>query len=89
MSLSCPSHGPTGMAVGNRKRVFTIGQWAPALRTMVSSSVAPCGCLVGVYQVWRGETMAVVDQPNPRCAARHRVGDVTGDGSATAPAERH
>ncbi len=77
------------MAEVSRKRVFTIGQWAPALRTMVSSAVAPCGCLVGVYQAWRGDTIAVVDQPHPRCAVRHRAGDVTDDGSAAATTERH
>jgi hypothetical protein len=76
------------MAMAGKKRVFTIGQWAPGLRTMVNSTVAPCGCLVGVYVAWRGETVAVVDQPHARCAAHHRVGDVAEDVSAATPAQR-
>jgi hypothetical protein len=60
---------------------------------MVNSGVHPCGCLVGVYQAWGGNTMRVVDLPHATCTQRHRQGDVVteaaGTSGAAPPAERH
>jgi len=60
---------------------------------MINSSVGPCGCLVGVYQAWGGNTMSVIDLPHAHCAHRHRQGDVVTEvaeiSGATTPAERH
>ncbi|MCC7184616.1 MAG: hypothetical protein IT185_00140 [Acidobacteria bacterium] len=59
----------------------------------MNSSVYPCGCLVGVYQAWGGNTMSVIDLPHPRCTQAHRQGDVVDDvtttSGATTAAERH
>lgn len=58
-----------------KRRVFSIGAWSPALRSQLGSTIEPCGCVVGVYQAWSGEPLRVVDVPNPRCADLHRAGD--------------
>lgn len=72
-----------------KRRVFSIGRWSPALRTMVTSATAHCGCGVGVYQAWDGGTLSVVDMAYAGCPSRHRQGDVLVAGSAAAaPAER-
>lgn len=75
----------------DRKRVFTIGAWSPALRTQLASRIEPCGCVVGVYQSWRGQPMAVIDMPNPKCTEGHRMGDVEDSSSqvSAAPTQRH
>lgn len=73
----------------DRRKVFTIGSWSPGLRTQLSSRIEPCGCVVGVYQSWRGESMAVVDMPNPKCAEGHRMGDVEESGSSASAPQRH
>ncbi len=59
-----------------KRRVFSIGAWSPALRSLLNSRIEPCGCVIGVYEVWSGDTVAVVDVPHPECARGHRVGDV-------------
>lgn len=60
----------------DRKKVFAIGAWSPALRTQLAGRIEPCGCAVGIYQSWRGETVTVVDMSNPGCAEGHRMGEV-------------
>lgn len=74
------------MAV-EKRRVFSIGSWSPALRTMLASETGACGCLVGVYQVWAGAPLAVVDLAHAQCPHRHRQGDIVEHVSATTPAE--
>lgn len=54
---------------------------------MLASGTGACGCLVGVYQVWAGAPLAVVDLAHAQCPHRHRQGDVVEDLSAAAPAE--
>lgn len=73
----------------DKRRVFSVGAWSPSLRTMLNSTIEPCGCMVGVYLSWRGQTVAVIDLPNPRCVHQHRLGDVDERQSdAATPAER-
>jgi hypothetical protein len=55
---------------------------------MVSSEVGQCGCLIGMYAAWGGETIAVVDLPHQRCPDDHRQGEVLGEAvSVTTPTE--
>jgi len=75
--------------VTDKRRVFSIGTWSPALRTMLNSRIEPCGCVVGVYLSWRGKPVDVIDVANPRCANHHRFGEI-GEvpSAATTPVER-
>lgn len=70
-----------------KRRVFSIGAWSPALRTMLTSGTGACGCLVGVYQVWAGAPLTVVDHAHTQCPHHHRQGDVVENESATTTAE--
>jgi len=54
---------------------------------MLASGTSACGCLVGVYQVWAGAPLAVVDHAHTQCPHRHRQGDVVDNESATPTAE--
>ena len=38
------------------------------MRTLVSSRLLSCGCLVGVYDTWSGWVVAAVDAPGHACA---------------------
>ena len=43
----------------------------------LSSKFLPCGCLVGVYETYDSETVAVLDARSESCAdAAHRNGNV-------------
>lgn len=42
------------------------------LRILNSDTLA-CGCFVGVYELYNGETIALVDAPAETCAS-HRTG---------------
>ncbi len=65
--------------MGSReRRVFSLGSWSPALRSLLNSTIEDCGCVVGVYQAWNGEPLAVVDVPNPQCPDGHRGDTVPG-----------
>lgn len=40
---------------------------------ILTSSTLPCGCLVGIYELYNGQTIAIVDAP--ACdRADHRAG---------------
>jgi hypothetical protein len=40
----------------------------------LDSRALPCGCLVGVYETYRSETVAIIDAKGSACADRnHRV----------------
>ena len=40
----------------------------------LDSRALPCGCLVGVYETYAAETVAIIDAKGIRCAERkHRV----------------
>lgn len=67
-----------------KRRVFSIGSWSPALRMLLTSGTSTCGCVVGVYQVWAGTPVSVVDFADAHCPHRHRQGDVIDDPSAAA-----
>jgi hypothetical protein len=48
--------------------------WTPGLRSLLSGRVLSCGCLVGVYQTWRGREMTIIDGRGPHCECdRHQV----------------
>lgn len=66
------------MAAG-KQRVLTVGSWSPGLRSLIGSTTAPCGCVIGVYQTWRGTPLRVVDLCHPRCALGHATSDVLHD----------
>lgn len=38
------------------------------IRRGLSSRVLPCGCLVGVYETYEGEIVAILDARGPSCA---------------------
>lgn len=59
----------------DRQRVFSIGAWSPALKSLLNSAVGECGCVVGVYEAWSGGSLAVVDVAHPRCSYAHRGGE--------------
>jgi hypothetical protein len=40
----------------------------------LDSRALPCGCLVGVYETYAAETVAIIDAKGPECADRtHRI----------------
>jgi hypothetical protein len=40
---------------------------------ILTSSTLPCGCLIGIYELYNGQTIAIVDAP--ACdRAEHRAG---------------
>jgi hypothetical protein len=48
--------------------------WTRILRG-VGSGLLPCGCLVGLYETYRGQTVAIVDAREENCANEaHHVG---------------
>jgi len=56
------------------------------LRVLTSSQL-PCGCLTGVYELYSGEVIAIVDAPDSACGD-HRQGqqvDETAQVSDAAP----
>lgn len=56
----------------------------------MNSKIGQCGCLIGLYAAWGGESIAVIDLPNPWCTHHHRFGDVPAEPvSVTTTAERH
>jgi hypothetical protein len=43
----------------------------------LSSKFLPCGCLVGIYETYDAETVAVLDAPAQSCVhPAHRAGSV-------------
>ncbi len=40
------------------------------LRGLGSRSLT-CGCFVGVYETYRGETVEIIEERGPRCAEPH------------------
>ena len=45
----------------------------PILRG-TNSALLPCGCLIGLYETYRGQTVALVDVKGPSCTEHlHRV----------------
>ncbi len=40
---------------------------------ILTSSQLPCGCLTGVYELYSGEVIAIIDAPDSACGA-HRQG---------------
>ena len=45
----------------------------PILRG-TNSALLPCGCLIGLYETYRGQTLAIVDAKGPACTdPPHRV----------------
>jgi hypothetical protein len=51
-----------------------IPTWTRILRG-VGSRLLPCGCLVGLYETYRGQTVAIVDAREEHCANdTHHVG---------------
>ena len=49
-------------------RILTVLGWSPGIRTMVASHLLQCGCLVGVYETWRQETVTIVDACSASCS---------------------
>lgn len=48
---------------------------------ILTSSTLPCGCLVGIYELYNGRTIAIVDAPacgRPEHRAGQQVDDVPG-----------
>src|SRR5438067_2001254 len=49
------------------------GGHMPILRG-TNSALLPCGCLIGLYETYRGQTVALVDVKGPSCTEHlHRV----------------
>lgn len=43
----------------------------------VNSVLSPCGCLIGLYETYSGQTIAVIDARGSECPdASHRLGAV-------------
>jgi hypothetical protein len=40
---------------------------------VLTSNKLPCGCLAGVYELYSGEVIGIVDAPDGACLA-HRIG---------------
>jgi hypothetical protein len=41
--------------------------WTPGLRSVMAGQVLPCGCFVGVYELWSGGVVALIDRRAPCC----------------------
>ena len=56
----------------------------------LSSRFLPCGCLVGIYETYQAETVAILDARSESCVdPAHRTGQVVPvDGSTTRSADR-
>jgi hypothetical protein len=46
---------------------------------IVASQQLSCGCLVGVYETYRGRIVQIVDHRAPRCMRHHWVGQSVDD----------
>lgn len=47
---------------------------------IVGSQALPCGCFAGLYELFSGPTVRIVDSQGANChAATHRVGAVLGE----------
>ena len=51
---------------------FTVLGWTPGLRDLIAGHVLPCGCLVGVYEVWIGECVEILDGRRNDCECQSR-----------------
>jgi hypothetical protein len=52
----------------------------------VSSRHLPCGCLVGVYETYEGEIVAIIDAPGRACVdPAHREGNSVPNEATQAP----
>ena len=56
---------------------LTIFGWTPGLREIVAGRVLVCGCLVGVYEMWTGGCVEILDGRRDNCGeTRHKVNRV-------------
>lgn len=55
---------------------LTVLGWTPGLRGIIAGHVLPCGCLVGVYEVWTGESVEILDGRRDDCESHHDVNRV-------------
>ena len=55
------------------RKARSIFGWTPGLRRVMGSQLLSCGCLVGMYEVWNGEVVAVIDDPAPHCPMQHEA----------------
>ena len=58
---------PTFLATAHDPTAPTILGWTPGIRALVGGRVLPCGCLVGIYDTWKGETVTIVDSRGEQC----------------------
>jgi hypothetical protein len=59
--------------VRGRRKARSIFGWTPGLRGLSGSQVLSCGCLVGMYEVWTGDVVAVIDHPTSQCPMQHEA----------------
>ena len=55
---------------------FTVLGWTPGLRGHIAGHVLPCDCLVGVYEMWTGELVEILDSCCDDCECHHVVNRV-------------
>jgi hypothetical protein len=57
----------------------------------LGSRLLACGCFVGVYETYSGNTVEIIEERGPRCADRtHEEGRVTRtSGESGKPQEQH
>ena len=53
---------------------------------IVGSQALPCGCFAGLYELFSGQTVRIVDlRGDECCATAHRVGAVLGEAAGHQP----
>ncbi len=50
---------------------LTVLGWTPGLRQIVAGRVLACGCLVGVYEMWTGGCVEILDGSCDSCGESH------------------
>jgi hypothetical protein len=53
--------------VRGRVKARSLFGWTPGLRNVMAGQVLPCGCLAGVYELWSGGVIALIDWQAPHC----------------------
>ena len=77
---------------GLNPRLRSVGSPPMRLLRGLAGRVLPCGCLVGVYETYRGGVVATVDARGPSCDdSKHRLHDIVelNPPPAKSAAERH
>ena len=52
---------------GGRTKARSFFGWTPGVRTVMAGQTLSCGCFAGMYQLWSGDVVALIDRHAPRC----------------------